>query len=132
LAVYLDTSAAMKLAVLEPESVALRTFLARCEDGFVSSSLLAIELRRAALRANDPAIALAAVATVIPAIRLVRIDDEVIGQAGILLPPSLRSLDAIHLATALSLGAAVEAMVCYDNRLTEAATAAGLHVNSPN
>ena len=122
----------MKLAVLEPESGALRTFLARCEDGFVSSSLLAIELRRAALRANDPAIALAAVANIIPAIRLVRIDDEVIGQAGILLPPSLRSLDAIHLATALSLGAAVETMVCYDNRLTEAATAAGLHVDSPN
>ncbi len=121
----------MKLAVLEPESEALRTFLARCEDGFVSSSLLTIELRRAALRANDPAIALAAVANIIPAIRLVRIDDEVIGQAGILLPPSLRSLDAIHLATALSLGAAVEAMVCYDNRLTEAATAAGLHVDSP-
>ena len=121
----------MKLAVLEPESEALRTFLARCEDGFVSSSLLTIELRRAALRANDPAIALAAVANIIPAIRLVRIDDEVIGQAGILLPPSLRSLDAIHLATALSLGAAVEAMVCYDNRLTEAATTAGLHVDSP-
>jgi uncharacterized protein len=51
---------------------------------------------------------------------------------GVLRPPSVRSLDAIHLGTALSLGTAVEAMVCYDNRLTEAATAAGLHVESPS
>ncbi len=131
MAIYLDTSAALKLAVAEPESVALRHFLARSEGGFVSSSLLAVELRRAALRANDAAVALAAVANVIPAIRLVRIDDDVIGQAGILLPPSLRSLDALHLATVLSLGSAVEAMVCYDKRLAEAATDAGVDVHVP-
>lgn len=131
MAVYLDASAAVKLAVAEPESEALRAFLSGCDDGFVSSSLLAVELRRAALRANDPAMALAAVATVIPAIRLVRIDDEVIGHAGILMPPSLRSLDAIHLATALSLGSAVEAMVCYDARLAKAAFDAGIKVQYP-
>ncbi len=131
MAVYLDTSAAMKLAVAEPESEALRTFLSGFDDGFVASSLLAVELRRAALRANDPAMALAAVAMVIPAIRLVRIHDEVIGHAGILMPPSLRSLDAIHLATALSLGSAVEAMVCYDARLANAALEAGINVHNP-
>ena len=131
MAVYLDSSAAMKLAVVEPESEALRAFLSGCKDGFVSSSLLAVELRRAALRAKDPDIALAAVSKVIPAIRLVRIDDEVVAHAGILMPPSLRSLDAIHLATALVLGAAVEAMVCYDIRLAEAATYVGIDVRFP-
>jgi uncharacterized protein len=131
MAVYLDTSAAMKLAVAEAESEALRTFLALATDGFVSSALLAVELRRAALRSRDPASALAAVANVIPAIRLVRMDDDILGQAGILLPPSVRSLDAIHLATALSLGPAVETMICYDTRLAEAATAAGMNVQAP-
>ncbi len=131
MAVYLDTSAALKLAIAEPESEALRNFLARSEGGFVSSSLLAVELRRAALRANDAAAALTAVANVIPAIRLVRIDDDAIGQAGLVLPPSLRSLDAIHLATVLSLGSAVDAMVCYDKRLAQAAVAAGIDVHSP-
>lgn len=121
----------MKLAVVEPESEALRAFLSGCTDGFVSSSLLAVELRRAALRAKNPDVALAAVSKVIPAIRLVRIDDEVVAQAGILMPPSLRSLDAIHLATALVLGPAVEAMVCYDVRLAEAATHAGVDVRFP-
>jgi len=57
--------------------------------------------------------------------------DEAIGQAGILLPPSLRLLDAIHLATVFSLGSAVEAMVCYDKRLAEAATDAGSDVHFP-
>ena len=132
MAIYLDTSAAMKLAVAESESEALRTFLASATDGFVSSALLAVELRRAALRSSDSAAALSAVAKVIPAIRLVRIDDEILGQAGILLPPSLRSLDAIHLATALSLGTAVESMVCYDTRLAQAALASGLAVQSPS
>ncbi len=131
MAVYLDTSAAVKLAVVEPESEALRAFLSGCHDGFVSSSLLAVELRRAALRAKDPEMALAAVSQVIPAIRLVRIDDEVIAQAGILMPPSLRSLDAIHLATALLLGAAVETMISYDTRLAHAATYAGIDVRFP-
>ena len=131
MAVYLDTSAALKLAVAEPESGALRDFLGRYSDGFVSSTLLAVELRRAALRANDAAVALAAVGTVIPAIRLVGIDDDVIGQASILQPPPLRSLDAVHLATALILGPAVEAMVCYDKRLAEAAAGAGIDVHSP-
>ena len=132
MAIYLDTSAAMKLAIAEAESEALRIFVAPATDGFVSSALLAVELRRAALRSNDPALALAAVAKVIPAIRLVRIDDDILGHAGILLPPSLRSLDAIHLATALSLGPAVETMICYDIRLAAAATAAGIDVQSPN
>jgi uncharacterized protein len=83
------------------------------------------------LRSRDPASALAAVANVIPAIRLVRMDDDILGQAGILLPPSVRSLDAIHLATALSLGPAVEIMICYDLRLAEAAAAAGMNVQTP-
>ena len=131
MALYLDTSAAMKLAVAEPESKALRGFLSGCVDGFVSSVLLVVEMRRAALRVDDPELALAAVGRVIPTIRLVRIDDEVVAQAGIFTPPSLRSLHAIHLATAHLLGAAVEAMVCYDTRLSAAAADAGITVHSP-
>jgi len=82
-------------------------------------------------RLTDPWAALAAEGKVIPAIRLVRIDDEVVAHAGILMPPSLRSLDAIHLATTLVLGAAVEAMVCYDIRLAGAATYVGIDVRFP-
>lgn len=128
---YLDTSAALKLAVAEAESEALRAFLSGCTDGFVSSSLLAVEMCRAALRTDEPELALAAVGRVIPAIRLVRIDDEILAQAGVMLPSSLRSLDAIHLATARLLGGAVEALVCYDARLSVAADQAGITVHSP-
>lgn len=131
MALYLDTSAALKLAVSEPESAALRNFLPQFGDGFVSSALLAVELRRAALRSSNPAVALAAVNQVIPAIRLVRIDDEIVDHAGVLLPATMRSLDAIHLATAISLGAAAEGIVSYDQRLNDAATNAGLTVYHP-
>lgn len=88
-------------------------------------------LRCAAMRTSDPAAALPLVQHVIPAIRLVRIDDEVMEFASSIGPHALRSPDAIHLATALWLGPAVEAMVCYDKRLAQAGAAHGLVVHAP-
>jgi uncharacterized protein len=130
-AIYIDTSAAVKLAVAEAESEALRRFLAGYDDGLVASSLIVVEMRRAALRSGDPIAALAATKTLIESIRLVRTGDAILQRAGTLLPATMRSLDAIHLSTALSLGTAVEGMVCYDKRLGEAATNQGIDVRSP-
>jgi uncharacterized protein len=130
-AIYIDTSAAVKLAVAEAESEALRRFLAGYDDGLVASSLIVVEMRRAALRSGDPLAALEATKTLIESIRLVRIGDAILQRAGTLLPATMRSLDAIHLSTALLLGTAVEGMVCYDRRLCEAATNQGIDVRSP-
>jgi uncharacterized protein len=130
-AVYIDTSAAVKLAVAEAESQALREFLTRYDDGLVSSSLIVVEMRRAALRSGDPITALDATKTFLESIRLVRISDAILQRAGTLMPATLRSLDAIHLATALSLGAMIEGFVCYDNGLCGAALNQGIEVSSP-
>ena len=64
-------------------------------------------------------------------LELVRINDEVLASAGALLPADLRSLDAIHLATALLFGASLRQLVTYDARMSVAATTVGLRVVSP-
>lgn len=63
---------------------------------------------------------------------LIRIGAQVLDHAGALAPVRLRSLDAIHLATAIALGTRLEAMVVYDLRLAAAARAAGLQVQAPS
>ncbi len=131
MAFYIDTSAAVKLAVAETESEPLRTFLARHDDGLVASSLLVVEMRRAALRSGDPITALAATRPILESIHLVRISDAILQRASTLMPATIRSLDAIHLATALSLGTMAQGMVCYDKLLGEAATNQGVDVHSP-
>ncbi len=65
-------------------------------------------------------------------LELVELDDRVIAAAAGLDPAELASLDAIHLASALSLGDDLGAFVCYDRRLAEAATAAGLPMLAPS
>jgi len=124
---YLDTSAFIKLVLSEPESSALRTELAGRE--LFSSALLSVEGRRAARRYGTLAAsrARAALAT----ITLLPIDEPVIEAAGKLEPAELRSLDALHLATIISLGEDVERTYCYDARLTHAARALGIDVSEP-
>lgn len=68
---------------------------------------------------------------VIEAVDLLPIDGPVAAGAGTVGPPALRSLDAIHLATALSLGADLEVLITYDERLAEAAGAAGIAAEAP-
>jgi predicted nucleic acid-binding protein len=125
---YLDSSAIVKLAVAEPESAALRRHLRRRRP-LVSSALARTEVLRALLPAG--AAAVASGRSALADIDLARINDRVLNAAGALLPNELRSLDAIHLATALQLGEVVRQVVTYDERMADAARALGLRTASP-
>lgn len=124
---YLDTSAAMKLLVEEPESVALLSYLQSSGDRLAASWLLHTELHRAAARHPD-LIDEASVAMVLDTVSLVDLTRGDLLTAGAL-PGRLRSNDAIHLVVALRLG--VDELLTYDTELVEAATAAGLTVRQP-
>jgi predicted nucleic acid-binding protein len=127
--IYLDTSAALKLVVAEPETARLELWMAeRAGIPRVSSRLLRIEMWRAVTRAAPHRISRANV--VLSAIALLSMDDvapvaEVIGDK------TLRSLDAIHLATAHEIRTDLSAFVCYDKRLRDSAHALGLPVEAP-
>ena len=124
---YIDASAFVKLALHEPGHEALDTALAPWH--WVSSALLEVEAvgaaRRRALHAADAARALLAL------VDLVDIDTDICRAASELAGPGLRALDAIHLATALSLGERCGAFFAYDERLIDAARAHGLTVTVP-
>jgi len=125
---YIDSSAIVKLAVAEPESAALRRYLSRRRP-LVSSALARTEVARALMPSGAEAVARGEL--VLRRIDLVRVNDRVLGDAGRMTPPELRSLDAIHLASAQQLGPAVRAIVTYDDRMADAAKACGLTVSSP-
>lgn len=126
---YLDTSAVVKLLVLEPQTAALRRWLTR-RSRRASAALLRVELIRTVKRAGLPRL-LRDAQRQLAAIHMVRLDDELLQRAADLEPPTVRTLDAIHLAAALSLGSDLEALVTYDARMTEAANALGLPVAAP-
>ncbi len=128
MAVYLDSSALVKLVVAEPESESLRRFLARRPER-VSSALARVEVRRAVRPHGREAAERAR--RVLARIRLVRIDDGVLDAAAALDPRVLRSLDGIHLASAQALGADLDDIVTYDRRMSEAAVLIGLSVRTP-
>lgn len=127
-ATYLDSSAIVKLANAEPESPALRRYLRRRKP-FVASAVARTEVARALLplgpelqrRGQD----------VLSRIDLIRVNDRILTAAGSLLPTEVRSLDAIHLATAQQLGADLAQLVTYDDRMAAAATGLGLRVVNP-
>ncbi|MDQ6777039.1 MAG: PIN domain-containing protein [Actinomycetota bacterium] len=119
----------MKLIVDEPESVALHRELGRW-SAWTSSALLGVEAVRACRRLGEQ-IATSAEAS-LRDIALVPIDDTVLAIARRLDPSEPRSLDAIHLATALSVGSDLGAFFSYDDRLAAAAAAAGLRVVAPD
>jgi uncharacterized protein len=125
---YLDSSAIVKLAVRESESVALRRYLRRRRP-LVSSSLARTEVMRALMPGGDDAVA--AGRKVLIRLDLIRISTGVLGDAAVLLPTDLRSLDAIHLATARRLGQDLGAIVTYDERMAEAATHLGHRIVAP-
>lgn len=128
-AVYLDSSALVKLAVREPESDALRRYLRRRRP-WVSSSLARTEVLRALLPGGDDAVA--AGRRVLARCDLVRVNDRVLDLAGTMRPPELRSLDAIHLATAQRLRDDITELVVYDERMAEAARQLGHRVSAPS
>lgn len=126
---YLDTSALVKLVVAEAETAALRTWLTAAEREPVSSDLARTELLRAVRRAA-PDRALQARA-VLDSITLMTVTTATFEEAGRLDPTLLRSLDAVHLAAALSLGDDLDGIVTYGDRLAEAARTHGVPVTSP-
>jgi uncharacterized protein len=126
---YLDTSAFVKLIVAEPESAALRRFLARWPDR-ASATLLRTEALRALRRSGHDG-HVGAARRMLGAMRLVRLDEPLLDRAGELDPRELRSLDAIHLAAALAIGADLGILLTYDDRLGHAARERGLAVESP-
>jgi uncharacterized protein len=125
---YLDTSGFIKLVRSEPESVPLREEIAS-SDALVSSALLLVEGRRAAARYG--ALALVRAHSALATITLLPLDDAVLERAAGLRSPELRSLDALHLATALELAANLDRFYCYDRRLADAAAMLGIEVRSP-
>ena len=127
---YLDASALVKLVLPEAESAALVAALAG-GPRLITSAVGAIETRRALLAASDDPELAEKAEEVLTAVTLVGITEPIRWTAGMLRPAALRTLDAIHLATALSFGAELEAFVVYDRRLAEAALAAGLEVRAP-
>lgn len=126
---YLDTSAFVKLVVKEPESNALKRALARWPQRG-SSALLRTEAVRALRRSgNDRYVAKAR--RLMRAVHLVQLNEVLLDRAADLPVPTLRSLDSVHLASAMSLGPDLGIVFAYDSRLKQAAEALGLHVDSP-
>ena len=125
---YVDSSAIVKLAVAESESKALRRFLSRRQP-LVSSALARTEVARALMPSGVEAVSRGE--EVLRRIQLVRVNDRVLSAAGRMQPAELRSLDAIHLASARELGSFVKQIVTYDERMAAAAAAAGWSVAAP-
>ena len=128
-AVYLDSSAFVKLVVEEAETAAVRAFLADRSARRVSSALLRTESLRAVRHLGSDA--LATVREGLRRVDLVGIDDRILDAAGTLEPRVLRALDAIHLATAMAVGDDLEAIVTYDERMVDAAKLLGLSTATP-
>lgn len=130
LPVYLDSSAIVKLVVPEAETRALMAALERWPDR-VASALASVEVHRALRRAGASVVVRRRAEAVLSGLVLVRVDDPVLQRAALFGDPALRSGDAIHLATALSLGDDPDAFVTYDARLARAAKKQKLTVAHP-
>ena len=125
--IYVDTSALLKLVLPEPESAAVDAYAA--DAVLVSSNLLVVEARRGTLRRSP--LRLPRLDIVLTRVEMIEMSPAVIESASRLPDPMLRSLDAIHLATALLVRDDLDALVTYDDRLATAAASHGLTVESP-
>ena len=128
--VYLDSSAIVKLVVREPESSILFEWLGAWPDR-VSSAIARVEVLRALTRSGADEAVRRRAADVLGRIALIPIDRPVLDVASKLGPPDLRSLDAIHLATALSVAGDLAGLVTYDDRLATAAARSRIDVWAP-
>jgi predicted nucleic acid-binding protein len=127
---YLDTSAALKLLREETHSKAFAAFYdSNTRASWVSSTLLRVELMRAVMRAVPAATPDAR--DLLTAFDYIGMDDDIVEAAMNEPDRMLRSLDAIHLATARVLGQELAALVTYDDRLAAAAADAGFTVVTP-
>lgn len=128
---YLDSSALVKLVQVEAESAPLRAFLRQHgSDGRVTSALARVEVVRAVSGGGPEAMAQAW--RQLARVDQITLDRGLLDDAATLAPGTkLRSLDAIHLASARLIGADLRALVTYDHRMSEAASAVGMSVAAP-
>lgn len=129
MAFYIDTSALTKLVVAETESELLRDWVAQEQRDLTACDLVRTELQRAVRRVAPERAAQAR--AVLDSITLTAVTTAIFEEAGRLDPIVLRSLDAIHLASALDLGDDLEGLITYDDRLATAAQANGATVVTP-
>jgi hypothetical protein len=129
--IYLDSAAVVKLVHAESQSRALRDWLAdRAETGWISSVLVEVESFRALARHAPEA--MPRLQRVLDVLELVGLDPGIRVRAQAVRPVTARSLDAIHLGTALHTVDRLTSFVTYDTRLSDAAAAAGLPVDVPS
>lgn len=127
-ATYLDSSAIVKLVIAEPKSSALRRFLRRRRRGCPALWRAPRSCGRCCGRAGG---GVARARAVLARLDLVRLNDRLLEAAGELQPAELRSLDAIHLATARQLGSDLGHVVSYDERMLDTARRLGLPTAAP-
>ena len=127
--VYIDTSALGRSLLDEPEKPAIERALDEFERS-VSSSLLRTELRRLGFRRDM----LDRVDVLLAGVALIKVDDKILTEAETITPPTVATLDAIHLATAVRLADAgkLNALMTYDGQLAKGARAHGITVLSPS
>ena len=129
---YLDSSAIVKLVQTEPESSALRRYLRQHRaDDKVTSELARVEVVRAVLPGGAPALGKAR--RQLARFHQVSLTRDLLDAAATLAPETLlRSLDAIHVASAQLAGGDLRALVTYDERMVSAARAAGIETAAPS
>jgi uncharacterized protein len=127
--IYLDTSVLGRILLDEPDTPAIRRELGHFER-HISSGLLSVELHRLGLRENT----LALVSELLSGQVLIPVDVEILAAAETIAPPDVATLDAIHLATAVSLSNAgkLDALMTYDKQLATGAREHGLEVLAPS
>lgn len=126
--IYADTSALAKLVVAEAETPVLRDWISRQDAGLVTNSIGVVELRRLAARVSQQAVDTATL--LLGRIDRVSLTPAALALAGQLPPLEVRTLDALHIASAAEL-LELQAVLTYDPRLADAAAAYGLPVESP-
>lgn len=129
---YADTSALVKLVVPERESAALHAWIRSDAAELATSDLTRTELIRAVRRSEVDVDAPVRAREVLTRLTMVSATADVFERAALIDPAGLRSLDAVHLATAMVLGDELEGIVTYDDRLAQAAQANGITVVAPS
>jgi uncharacterized protein len=128
--IYLDSAAVVKLVHAEAETAALRAWLyERADIGWTSSVLVEVESFRALARYTPQTVT--RLPAVLDQIELIDLTPRIRALVQAIEPMTVRSLDAIHLATALNQRSALASFVTYDKRLLDAARAADLPVSAP-
>ena len=127
--VYLDTSALVKLLIHEPESDALIRFIDESQSQMVTSLIARVELTRAVSRVDDTLDS--DISNLLSKQVLLPLTHSIMLRAAYLQPFGIRSLDAIHLATAIEIHPYLASLLSYDNRMVDGARSFGLVAEAP-